>query len=87
MTKKTRVSARCLPSISFLEQLQWYIGSIANRTLHRKFEKLLKTGEDILAHQTESHTVLYQAYKKVMAEFALKNQRLGDSYFSFNRMS
>ncbi|QEC65577.1 DUF4291 domain-containing protein [Mucilaginibacter ginsenosidivorans] len=46
-----------------------------------------KTGKYILCHQTDDLIVVYQAYNKNIAEFALKNQFFGGPDFSYNRMS
>lgn len=44
------------------------------------------TGEHILANFDETSITVYQAYKVSIAEFAVKNQRLGGE-FSYERMS
>lgn len=46
-----------------------------------------KTGQHILAQQTEEEIVVYQAYKRSISRFATENQFLGGSEFSYNRMS
>jgi hypothetical protein len=46
-----------------------------------------KTGQHILAHQTDDEIVVYQAYKKSIARFAAENQFLGGNEYSYNRMS
>ncbi|QTE35981.1 DUF4291 domain-containing protein [Mucilaginibacter gossypii] len=46
-----------------------------------------KTGQHILAHQTNEEIVVYQAYKKSIARFAAENQFLGGNEYSYNRMS
>ncbi|WP_121812854.1 DUF4291 domain-containing protein [Mucilaginibacter kameinonensis] len=46
-----------------------------------------KTGQHILAHQTDQEIVVYQAYKKSISRFAVENQFLGGSEYSYNRMS
>jgi hypothetical protein len=46
-----------------------------------------KTGQHILAHQTDEQIVVYQAYKKSIARFAAENQYLGGNEYSYNRMS
>ncbi|HEX8022203.1 DUF4291 domain-containing protein [Mucilaginibacter sp.] len=46
-----------------------------------------KTGQHILAHQTDDEIVVYQAYKKSIASFAAENQFLGGNEYSYNRMS
>jgi len=50
-------------------------------------KRLPKTGQQILGYQTEEHIVVYQAYKRSIANFALTHQVLGGNDFSFNRMS
>ena len=44
-------------------------------------------GQVILGHQTDEHIVVYQAYNNVIAEYAVANQKLGGTHFSYNRMS
>ncbi len=46
-----------------------------------------KTGQHILAHQTDKEIVFYQAYNPTIADFAIRNQILGGSAYSYNRMS
>jgi hypothetical protein len=50
-------------------------------------EQWPKTGQHILAHQTSGQIVVYQAYKKSIANFAVANQFLGGPAYSYNRMS
>jgi hypothetical protein len=49
--------------------------------------RLPKSGQHILAHQDENLIVVYQAYKNSIADFAVKNQFLGGTDFSYSRMS
>jgi hypothetical protein len=44
-------------------------------------------GEHIVAHQTETQVVVYQAYNSAIARFAVENQYLGGPSFSYGRMS
>jgi hypothetical protein len=44
-------------------------------------------GQHILANQTDDNILVYQAYNSAIADFAIRNQRLGGPAFSFNRMS
>lgn len=48
---------------------------------------LPESGQHILAQQQDEYMVVYQAYKPAIAAFAIKNQYLGGSHFSYNRMS
>ena len=50
-------------------------------------ERLPANGQHILANQTDDNIVVYQAYSPAIADFAIKNQRLGGPAFSFSRMS
>lgn len=59
-------------------QLELYAQTLKN---------LPKTGQHIIAHQTHDLLVVYQAYKPAIAAYAVKNQILGGSDFSYNRMS
>jgi len=54
---------------------------------HESTKRLPKSGQHILAHQTDDDLIVYQAYKPAIAGFAVINQRLGGPDFSFNRMS
>jgi hypothetical protein len=44
-------------------------------------------GQHIVAHQTETQVVVYQAYNPTIARFAVENQYLGGPGFSYGRMS
>lgn len=44
-------------------------------------------GQHIVAHQTETQIVVYQAYNPAIAQFAVENQYLGGPNFSYDRMS
>ncbi|RZL14323.1 MAG: DUF4291 domain-containing protein [Hymenobacter sp.] len=44
-------------------------------------------GQHIVAHQTETQVVVYQAYNPAIAQFAVENQYLGGPDFSYGRMS
>ena len=44
-------------------------------------------GQHIVAHQTETQVVVYQAYNPAIAQFAVENQYLGGPSFSYSRMS
>ena len=46
-----------------------------------------KTGQHILAHQTQDTLLVYQAFNNSIAEYALQHQTFGGSAYSFNRMS
>ena len=48
---------------------------------------LPKDGQHIVAHQTDTQVVVYQAYNPAIARFAVENQYLGGSGFSYGRMS
>lgn len=48
---------------------------------------LPKAGQYILGHQSDDEIVVYQAYNSSIADFALQNQYLGGTAFSYNRMS
>ncbi len=52
-----------------------YINSIPDEGFH------------ILAHQTDDKILVYQAYNNEIADFAIKNQRLGGNAFKYSRMS
>lgn len=45
------------------------------------------SGRQIVAHQAGEQMVVYQAYKPAIARYAVANQQLGGSDFSYNRMS
>ena len=44
-------------------------------------------GQHIIAHQTDTQLVVYQAYNPAIARFAVENQFLGGSAFNYGRMS
>jgi hypothetical protein len=50
-------------------------------------ERLPTKGKQIIAYQNETLIVVYQAYKRSIAEFAVSTQTLGGPDFSYNRMS
>lgn len=50
-------------------------------------EELPKKGQHIIGYQTSDEIVVYQAYKPSIAAFAVTNQILGGSEYSYNRMS
>ncbi|KRX08834.1 hypothetical protein PPERSA_08938 [Pseudocohnilembus persalinus] len=70
------------------------------KTVSQKFNHTLKTeqylkqcqnfpqeGRHIMCHQNEKSLVVYQAFNKDIAEYAIKNQKFGGENYSFNRMS
>ena len=48
---------------------------------------LPETGQQIVAQHTENDIIVYQAYNPAIAEYAVKEQKLGGNAFSYNRMS
>lgn len=50
-------------------------------------ERLPKQGQHILAYQQEEQIVVYQAYNNQIADYAVKNQTLGGTHYSYSRMS
>jgi hypothetical protein len=44
-------------------------------------------GNVILAQQTETQILVYQAFNNHIANFAIENQRFGGNHYSFSRMS
>jgi Domain of unknown function (DUF4291) len=50
-------------------------------------KRLPNKGQQIIGYQDETSIVVYQAYKKSIAEFAISTQTLGGPDFSYNRMS
>jgi len=50
-------------------------------------ERLPKSGKQIIGYQKDDLIVVYQAYHEKTVEFAVKNQFLGGSRFSYERMS
>src|SRR5947209_12677445 len=49
--------------------------------------RLPKSGQHILGHQQDEQIVVYQAYNRQIADYAVRNQRLGGPHYSYNRMS
>ncbi len=56
-------------------------------TYHQYLKEVPETGKHILAQQTNDDIVVYQAYNKAIADFAIKNQFFGGNVFSYYRMS
>ncbi|MBC6993483.1 DUF4291 domain-containing protein [Neolewinella lacunae] len=50
-------------------------------------ESVPQTGRHILGHQRAGQILVYQAYNHAIADFAIKNQYLGGSAYSYSRMS
>ena len=50
-------------------------------------ERLPKQGQQILGYQQDEQIVVYQAYNHQIADYAVKNQTLGGTHYSYNRMS
>ncbi len=50
-------------------------------------KRLPDSGQQIIGYQDETSIVVYHAYKKSIAEFAVANQSLGGMEFSYSRMS
>lgn len=61
--------------------------NIITELYHDSLKRLPRTGQVILAHQTEELVVVYQAYKHSIADFAVENQFLGGPEYSYGRMS
>lgn len=61
--------------------------TIKTELYQESLKRLPETGQHILGHQSEDHIVVYQAYKKSIADFAVTNQTLGGNDFSYGRMS
>jgi len=61
--------------------------NITTEQYQSSLHRLPKIGQHILAFQTDSQLVVYQAYKPGIAEYAVKHQMLGGSEFSYQRMS
>lgn len=62
---------------------QKIIGSLIN-TMHYK---ILDNSTGKLTEIINEYVVVYQAYKKEIADYAVENQKLGGSDFSYSRMS
>jgi len=50
-------------------------------------DRLPKQGQQILGYQQDEQIVVYQAYNHQIADHAVKNQTLGGTHYSYNRMS
>lgn len=61
--------------------------NIATQLYRQGLNALPQSGQHILAHQSDTHLVIYQAYKPTIADYVVKHQTLGGNDFSFNRMS
>ncbi len=60
---------------------------ISTELYTHSLQRLPKSGQHILGHQDDKLIVVYQAYKNTIADFAVKNQYLGGSDYSYGRMS
>lgn len=54
---------------------------------HESMTRLPAQGQHIVGFQEEDQIVVYQAYKKSIAQFAVEHQYLGGPDFSYGRMS
>ncbi|TDN37901.1 DUF4291 domain-containing protein [Hymenobacter sp. UV11] len=61
--------------------------TISTEPYNSSHQHLPANGQHIVAHQTASQIVVYQAYNSTIAQFAVENQFLGGSGFSYGRMS
>lgn len=61
--------------------------NIETEKYYSYLERLPKKGRHIIGFQEDDLIVVYQAYHEKTVEFAVKNQFLGGSRFSYNRMS
>lgn len=50
-------------------------------------KRLPAVGQQIIGYQEKDTIVVYQAYRRSIAEFAVNNQKFGGMDFSYNRMS
>jgi hypothetical protein len=60
---------------------------IVTENYESSIDKLPASGQYIIGHQKGNEIVVYQAYKPAIASFAVANQCLGGTEFSYNRMS
>lgn len=59
-----------------------------NTELYSQAQKRLpQTGQQIIGYQEEDTIIVYQAYRKTIADFAVANQYFGGPDYSYNRMS
>lgn len=57
-------------------------------TLYQEYkEKIPKEGKHILAQYDNEHILVYQAFRKSIAKYALENQEFGGPDYSYSRMS
>jgi hypothetical protein len=50
-------------------------------------QRLSKEGKQIIAHKQDESIIVYQAFNKNIAKYAVANQQFGGSHYSFTRMS
>ncbi|WP_439697700.1 DUF4291 domain-containing protein [Mucilaginibacter sp. AW1-7] len=60
---------------------------ITTELYRNSIQRLPKTGQHLLGHQTEDLIVVYQAYNHRIADFAVEHQFLGGNHYSYSRMS
>ncbi|MBL7726138.1 MAG: DUF4291 domain-containing protein [Dinghuibacter sp.] len=61
--------------------------NIATEPYVQSVARLPKNGQHIVAHRQNGFVVVYQAYNKAIAGYAVEHQQLGGTHFSYNRMS
>jgi hypothetical protein len=79
--KETKRKGRIIQSLLPFEK------RIRIETYSSYIKRMPLEGKHIIAYQSNDEIVLYQAYKPSIADWIVKNQKLGGADFSFNRMS
>jgi len=71
---------------NFIFRITFFM-NITTEPYQESIKRLPKSGQHILASQTDNDIIVYQAYKPGIAHFAVENQYLGGPEFSLSRMS
>jgi len=53
----------------------------------QQLKRLTNEGKYIIGQKVDNNIVVYQAFNKNIAQYAILNQKLGGEHYSFNRMS
>ena len=67
--------------------LKMYSMKITTESYLEAVDHLPKEGQHILGYQQDEQMVVYQAYNEHIADYAVKNQTLGGTHYSYSRMS
>jgi putative NIF3 family GTP cyclohydrolase 1 type 2 len=61
--------------------------TITTELYNNSIKRLPRQGQHVIAYHDNNDIVVYQAYNHAIADFAIENQQLGGTHYSYNRMS